>query len=545
MALRKTDQGALVIDAPIRPRFEQVLTSEALGFLEELTRRFAPSIREALDRRAERIARLAKGESLDFLPETASIRAQDWKVAPLPHDLMHRTVEITGPTDRKMVINALNSGADVFMADFEDATSPTWENLIEGQLNLRDAVRRKLSFDDPATGKQYRLNEKTAVLVVRPRGLHLPDRHVTLDGIPIPGSLLDFGLYFFHNAHELIARGTGPYFYLPKLESHREARIWNDVFLFAEEALRLEPGTIKATVLIETLPAAFEMDEILYELREHSAGLNCGRWDYIFSFIKTRQTDPAAVLPDRSQVTMEQPNMRAYTQLAVRTCHRRGVHAMGGMAAQIPIKNDEAKNKAALEKVRADKLREVKDGHDGTWVAHPGLVPVAREIFEAQMKGPNQLDRLREDVKVTAKDLLQVPQGTRTEEGLRLNVRVGIQYIEAWLRGLGCVPLYSLMEDAATAEISRAQVWQWLHHGATLADGRRVTPELIGAVIDDEMKRIESEIGTERFRAGQFPEARELFQRISTAPALETFLTLPAYEVLDRGSKESARDKSQ
>ncbi len=544
--MRKVDHAeALLIDAPIRPRFEQILSSEALGFLEELSRLFAPGIREALDRRAERIARLAKGEALDFLPETASIRVQDWKVAPLPHDLMRRTVEITGPTDRKMVINALNSGADVFMADFEDATSPTWENLIEGQLNLRDAVRRKLSFDDPATGKQYRLNEKTAVLVVRPRGLHLPERHVMFDGAPIPGSLLDFGLYFFHNAHELIARGTGPYFYLPKLESHLEARIWNDVFLFAEDALRLEPGTIKATVLIETLPAAFEMDEILYELKQHSAGLNCGRWDYIFSFIKTRQHDPAAVLPDRSQVTMEQPNMRAYTQLAVRTCHHRGVHAMGGMAAQIPIKNDEAKNKAALDKVRADKQREVTDGHDGTWVAHPGLVPVAREVFEARMKGPNQLDRLREDVRVTARDLLQVPQGTRTEEGLRLNVRVGIQYLEAWLKGLGCVPLYSLMEDAATAEISRAQVWQWLHHGATLTDGRRVTPELIGDVIDDEMKRIETEIGTERFRAGRFPEARDLFQRISTAPSLETFLTLPAYEALDRGSKDSARDKSQ
>ncbi len=444
-----------------------------------------------------------------------------------------------------MVINALNSGADVFMADFEDATSPTWTNLIEGQLNLRDAVRRKLSFDDPSSGKQYRLNEKTAVLVVRPRGLHLPERHLTLDGAPIPGALLDFGLYFFHNARELLARNTGPYFYLPKLESHREARIWNEVFLFAEEALRLEPGTIKATVLIETLPAAFEMDEILYELREHSAGLNCGRWDYIFSFIKTRQHDPKAVLPDRSQVTMEQPNMRAYTQLAVRTCHRRGVHSMGGMAAQIPIKNDEAKNKAALDKVRADKLREVRDGHDGTWVAHPGLVPIAREVFEANMSGPNQLDRLREDVRATAADLLQVPAGTRTEEGLRLNVRVGIQYIEAWLRGNGCVPLYSLMEDAATAEISRAQVWQWLHHGSALTDGRRVTPELIGAVIDDEMVRIEKEIGSDRFRSGRFPEARALFEKISTAPKLETFLTLPAYEALDRGSSEAARTTSR
>ena len=546
MAVRNAQQhGALVIEGPVHSRFAEVLNGEALGFLEDLARAFAPRILEALEQRQVRLERFAQGETLDFLPGTASIRAKEWKVAPLPHDLLRRTVEITGPTDRKMVINALNSGADVFMADFEDSNAPTWENLIEGQLNLRDAVRRKLSFDDPVSGKQYRLNERTAVLIVRPRGLHLPERHLSLDGAPIPGSLLDFGLYFFHNAHELLARGTGPYFYLPKLESHLEARIWNDVFLAGEEALRLEPGTIKATVLIETLPAAFEMDEILYELREHSAGLNCGRWDYIFSFIKTRQHDPRAVLPDRSQVTMEQPNMRAYTQLAVRTCHRRGVHSMGGMAAQIPIKNDEAKNKAALDKVRADKLREVRDGHDGTWVAHPGLVPIAREVFEAHMKGPNQLERLREDVNATAADLLQVPTGTRTEEGLRLNVRVGIQYIEAWLRGNGCVPLYSLMEDAATAEISRAQVWQWLHHGATLTDGRRVTPELIGTVIDDEMTRIEREIGTERFRSGRFPEARTLFEKISTAPRLETFLTLPAYEALERGLNEAARESSR
>ena len=540
-----TEPQALVIGAPIEHGFEQILNAEALAFLEELVRRFAPRIEEALKNRDQRLRRFAGGEPLDFLADTKSVRAGTWRVAPIPGDLKRRTVEITGPTDRKMVINALNSGADLFMADFEDANSPTWENLIQGQLNLRDAVRRRLSFDDPTTGKQYRLNEKTAVLLVRPRGLHLPERHVTHAGRPIPGCLLDFGLYFFHNAHELLARGTGPYFYLPKLESHREARIWNDVFLHAQEALRIGRGTIKATVLIETLPAVFEMDEILYELREHSAGLNCGRWDYIFSFIKTRQHDPAAVLPDRSQVTMEQPCMRAYTQLAVRTCHRRGAHSMGGMAAQIPIKNDEARSKAALEKVRADKLREVRDGHDGTWVAHPGLVPVAREVFEAHMKGPNQLERLREDVQVTAADLLQVPQGTRTEEGLRLNVRVGIQYIESWLRGNGCVPLYSLMEDAATAEISRAQVWQWLRHGAALEDGRRVTPELIGSVIDDEMKTIESELGSQRFQAGRFREARALFERISTAQSLENFLTLPAYEALDRGSVESAKDHSR
>src|SRR6267154_950561 len=545
MATRRAVQDAgLIVEAPLGSRFEQILSSEALGFLEELSRRFSPEIEEALHQRVLRLERLARGETLDFLPETASVRAGDWRVAPLPRDLERRTVEITGPTDRKMVINALNSGADVFMADFEDATSPTWDNLIEGQLNLYLAVRRKLSFDDPATGKQYRLNERVAVLVVRPRGLHLPERHVTLDGTPIPGALLDFGLYFFHNAHELLARDTGPYFYLPKLESHREARIWNEVFLFAEEALRLEAGTIKATVLIETLPAAFEMDEILYELREHSAGLNSGRWDYIFSFIITRQDEPKAVLPDRSLVTMEQPCMRAYTQLAIRTCHRRGIHSMGGMAAQIPIKNDEARNKAALDKVRADKLREVRDGHDGTWVAHPGLVPVAREVFEAEMKGKNQLDRLRQDVHVTAADLLRVPEGIRTEEGLRLNVRVGVQYIESWLRGQGCVPLYSLMEDAATAEISRAQVWQWIRHGATLEDGRRVTPDLLRTIIDDEMKRIEGEVGEDRVLGGRFAEARALFERISTSPTLETFLTLPAYEALDRGSRDAAREES-
>src|SRR6266850_850112 len=530
---------------PMRPGYSELFTPGALEFLALLTRRFAPRIDEALERRASRRARHAAGEQLDFLKETAGIRAGDWCVAPLPKDLQKRTVEITGPVDKKMIINALNSGADLFMADFEDANAPTWDNQVQGQLNLREAVRRTLRYDDAVTGKAYRLNETTATLIVRPRGLHLPERHITVDGLAMPGPLFDFGLFFFHNVAGLLERGTGPYFYLAKLESHLEARIWNDVFLAAQEALGVPLGKIKATVLIETLPAAFEMDEILYELREHSAGLNCGRWDYIFSFIKTRQHDPKAVLPDRSQVTMEQPNMRAYTQLAVRTCHRRGVHSMGGMAAQIPIKNDEAKNKAALDKVRADKLREVRDGHDGTWVAHPGLVPIAREVFEANMSGPNQLDRLREDVRATAADLLQVPAGTRTEEGLRLNVRVGIQYIEAWLRGNGCVPLYSLMEDAATAEISRAQVWQWLHHGAALTDGRRVTPELVGAVIDDEMVRIEKEIGSDRFRSGRFPEARALFEKISTAPNLETFLTLPAYEALDRGSSEAARTTSR
>jgi len=521
------------IRGPFREGYERILSSDALEFMADLVRCFRPRLQELLKDRAERQAALEAGATLDFMPETASIREGAWTVAPLPADLLRRTVEITGPVDRKMVINALNSGADCFMADFEDSNSPTWDNNVQGQINLRDAVRRSITFKDSTSGKEYRLLERTATLLVRPRGLHLPERHLLVDGSPVPGCLFDFGLYFFHNATALMERGTGPYFYLPKLQSHREARLWNDVFLRAQEALGIPSGTIKATVLIETLPAAFKMDEILYELREHSAGLNCGRWDYIFSYIKSRRHDPAAVLPDRSQVTMEQPFMRAYTQLCVRTCHRRGVHAMGGMAAQIPIKSDPEASQSALEKVRSDKLREVMDGHDGTWVAHPALVAVAREVFEAVMPGPNQLERRREDVHVTAADLLELPRGARTEEGLRLNVRVGIQYLEAWLRGNGCVPLYNLMEDAATAEISRSQIWQWVRHGALLDDGRKVDAALLNAVIDGEMKRIESEVGAERFRTGRFPEARRLFERLSTQERLEEFLTLPAYEILD------------
>jgi len=522
------------IEAPIHPAYDAILSPQALAFVADLARRFGPRIEQALARRAERRARLAGGERLGFLPETAGIRAGDWKVAPLPQDLMKRTVEITGPVDRKMIINALNSGADVFMADFEDANAPTWDNLIQGQVNLLAAVRRELTHEDPASGKAYRLNERTATLMVRPRGLHLRESHVRVDGRPISGCLMDFGLFFFHNAAELVRRGTGPYFYLPKMENHLEARIWNDIFRHAQDTLGLERGTIKATCLIETLPAAFEMDEILHELREHSAGLNCGRWDYIFSFIKTLRHDSAAILPDRSQVTMEQAFMRAYTTLLVRTCHRRGVHAMGGMAAQIPIRDDAEASAAALAKVRADKLREVTDGHDGTWVAHPGQVAVARQVFEAHMKGPHQLERTREDVKVTADDLLRVPTGTRTEQGLRLNVRVGVQYLEAWLRGQGCVPLYHLMEDAATAEISRTQIWHWIHHRATLDDGRTVTRGMVEQMLAEEMDHVAREIGPERFLGGRFPEAIDLFLRLSTAPALEEFLTLPAYDVLNR-----------
>jgi malate synthase len=516
----------------MRSGYEAVLSTDALAFVADLVRNFRPRVAELLARRRDRQARLEAGEKLDFLAETAQVRASQWTVSPLPRDLLDRRVEITGPTDRKMVINALNSRASVFMADFEDANSPTWDNLVQGQANLGDAVRRTIAFTAPDTGKSYALGDNLAVLFVRPRGWHLVERHLKVDDEPIPGALFDFGLFFFHNAREQIARGTGPYFYLPKMESHLEARLWNDVFVRAQEKLGLAQGTIKATCLIETLPAAFEMDEFLWELREHSAGLNCGRWDYIFSFIKKRASDPAAVLPDRSQVTMDKGFLAAYVQLLIKTCHRRGVHAMGGMAAQIPIKDDPAANEAALGKVRADKLREVKAGHDGTWVAHPGLVPVAKDIFDAHMTGPNQLGVRREEVVVTRDDLLRVPEGSRTDAGLRHNVRVGIQYIEAWLRGNGCVPLYNLMEDAATAEISRAQVWQWLHHRATV-DGKALDKEHFASVVEEEMLRIRGEVGDGRFTGGRFPEARELFVRLSTAPRFEDFLTTAAYDLLE------------
>jgi malate synthase len=511
---------------------DEILTPEALAFVGELSGRFAPAIERALVRRRERRQRLAAGEALDFLPHTAELRDREWTVTPIPDDLRKRHVEITGPVDRKMIINALNSGADVFMADFEDASSPTWRNVVEGQYNLRDAVRRDITWSDPETDRRYELHAAIATLVVRPRGLHLPERHCTLDGRPVPGALFDFGLFAFHNARELVGRGSTPAFYLPKLESHEEARIWNDVFVAAQERLGLPRGTFRATVLIETLPAAFEMDEILWELREHSAGLNCGRWDYIFSWIKTRRDDPSAVLPDRSQVTMTQPFMRAYTQLAVRTCHRRGIHAMGGMSAFIPRRDDAGANAKALEQVRADKRREATDGHDGTWVAHPALVPVAREIFADLVPTDHQIHRARDDVHVTAADLLAIPEGTRTEVGLRLNVRVGIRYIEAWLRGIGAVPLYHLMEDAATAEISRAQVWQWTRWQASLEGGTRVTPALVRRVIDEEMDVIAAEVGPQVMSAGRFAEARALFERLSTTDTLEEFLTLAAYEAL-------------
>jgi malate synthase len=528
--------AGVVVRGARADRFDEILTPAALDFLAALVREFRPRVEERLRARAERRERWQRGERLDFLRATRAIRAAEWTVAPLPLDLERRTVEITGPVDRKMIINALNSGADCFMADFEDSSAPVWDVMVQGQVNLRDAVRRTITHDDPATGKHYALGDETATLLVRPRGWHLVEHHVDVDGEPVPAALFDFGLFLFHNAAALLAAGTGPYFYLPKLESHLEARLWNDVFVFAQDRLGVPRGSIRATVLVETLPAAFEMDEILYELREHSAGLNCGRWDYIFSFIKVHRHDPAAVLPDRSQVTMEQPFMRAYATLCVKTCHRRGAPAMGGMAAQIPIKSDPVANDAALAKVRADKLREVRDGHDGTWVAHPGLVALAREVFESEMPGPNQIHRKRDDVRVEARDLLELPSGTRTEAGLRHNVRVGIQYLESWLRGTGCVPLYDLMEDAATAEISRTQIWQWLHHGATLADGRVVDPALVERVIDEEMHVIRREVGDARADTGRFAEARALFQRLSDSACLEEFLTTAASLLLDEGN---------
>jgi malate synthase len=524
------------ITGPILPGFDTILTPEAVSFVAGLVREFAPRVPALLNARKERQARFDAGERPDFLTETKAIRDGDWKVAPLPKDLLDRRVEITGPVDRKMVINALNSGASCFMADFEDANSPTWENCISGQVNLRDAVRGTISYVAPETGKAYSLAPKTATLLVRPRGWHLYEKHVVVDGKVAPGGIVDFGLYFFHNAKAALAKGTGPYFYLPKMQSHLEARLWNDIFVAAQTTLGIPQGTIKGTVLIETLPAAFEMDEILYELREHSSGLNCGRWDYMFSYIKVVKNDPAFVIPDRSQVTMTQHFLRSYSQLLIKTCHRRGVHAMGGMAAFIPVKNDPALNDKAMAQVKADKEREAGDGHDGTWVAHPGLVPVAREIFDRKLGDkPNQLDVLRADVSVTAADLLAVPTGTKSEDGLRHNIKVGVQYLESWLRGVGCVPLYNLMEDAATAEISRTQVWQWLRHGAVLdapGGGHALTVERFDQVLDEEMLKIKAEIGEARFNGGKFTDAKRIFRELSVTKDFIEFLTLPAYEML-------------
>jgi len=519
-------QGVQLLQ-PIPERLQHVLSDQALAFATELERAFGMRRRELLVKRIERQALLDAGERPDFLPGTEHIREGNWVVAPVPDDLLDRRVEITGPVDRKMVTNALNSGARVFMADFEDSTTPTWLNVLEGQANLRDAVRRNITFDDPATGKHYELGPNPAVLFVRPRGWHLEEAHVLVDGRPISGSLFDFAIYMFHNAKELLNRGSGPYFYLPKMESHLEARLWNEIFVAAELRLGIKPGSIKATVLIETILAAFEMDEILYELRNHSAGLNCGRWDYIFSFIKKLAVDKTVILPDRGQVTMETHFMRSYSKLCIKTCHKRKVHAMGGMSALIPIKNDPEANERALAGVRADKEREASDGHDGTWVAHPGLVPVAREVFDRLMPSPNQIDKRLPDLNPTAADLLEIPQGSITEAGLKQNVAVCLGYLEAWLRGTGCVPLFNLMEDAATAEISRAQLWQWIDRGAHLEDGREVNAELCIRCIEQELAQVKGRVDAERYSA--FLSAAELMTEMLTSPTFPEFLTIPAY----------------
>ncbi len=525
--------SGVTVLGPVRPGFEAVLTTDALAFVGELTRRFAPRVSALLDARVVRQRELDAGRLPDFLAETRHIREADWRVTTIPQDLLDRRVEITGPTDRKMVINALNSGARVFMADCEDSLTPTWDNVVQGQINLRDAVARTISFEGP-DGKRYRLNEQIATLIVRPRGWHLYEKHLLVDGQAAPGAFVDFGLYLFHNHAALRARSSGPYFYLPKLESHLEARLWADVFRFAEERLGLPTQSIKATVLIETILAAFEMEEILFELKDYIVGLNCGRWDYIFSFIKKFSRRPDFVLPDRHQVTMTTHFLRSYSRLVIRTCHRRGAFAMGGMAPQIPIKNNPQANEEALAKVRADKEREAGDGHDGTWVAHPGLVPVAKEVFDRLMPTPNQLHKALDGVVVNAQDLLTIPQGTITESGVRNNVSVSIQYMAAWLNGLGCVPINHLMEDAATAEIARAQIWQWIRHPAgRLDDGRKITVELFRTIMREELDKLRAQMDEQAYARGKYEAAAALIDRITTADEFGAFITLPAYDAID------------
>jgi malate synthase len=513
------------------PGEREILTTPALQFLQALAERFELARKQVLDNRVRRLAELRAGKPFNFIDATASVRSHDWQVAPIPPELADRRVEITGPVDRKMVINALNSGASAFMADFEDSNSPTWRNCIEGQLNLRDAVRGVIEFQSPE-GKAYRLVPNPAVLFVRPRGWHLVEKHVLAGSRPISASLFDFGLFFFHNAEALVAQGKRPCFYLPKMESHLEARLWDNVFDFSESYLALPKGTIRATVLIETLPAAFEMDEILHELRNHSAGLNCGRWDYIFSFIKKLSHRDDCLLPDRSLVTMDKHFLKSYVELLIQTCHRRGIHAMGGMAAQIPIKNDLAANETALAKVRQDKLREVTAGHDGTWVAHPGLIPVAKAVFDEYMPQPNQIGRLNR-VSVSSSDLLAIPAGDITEKGLEINIDVGLQYLEAWLGGNGCVPIYNLMEDAATAEISRAQLWQWAHHGARTVNGNVLSVDTVIAAIPAVLDKLRSQLGAERFDSGRFSLAAEIFADMTKASEFPEFLTVAAYSHID------------
>jgi len=527
------------IRAAVTPEFSAILTPQALAFVAKLARKFEPRRRELMAARALRQAEFDAGKLPDFLAETKAIRDAGWTVAPAPRDLQDRRVEITGPTDRKMVINALNCGANVFMADFEDSNTPTWNNMIVGQINLRDAVHRTISLVSPE-GKHYELNERTATLLVRPRGWHLLENHVHIDGAPVSGAIFDFALYFFHNAKALLARNTGPYFYLPKLESHLEARLWNEIFVTAQRELGVPQGTIKTTALIETVLAAFEMDEILYELRDHCVGLNIGRWDYIFSCIKKFRSNRNFCLADRSQVTMTAPFMRAYALLLIKTCHRRNAFAMGGMAAQIPIKNDRAANDAALEKVRADKIREATDGCDGTWVAHPGLVDIAKEVFDQHMPAPNQVHRQRDDVQVTAGELLDFqPEKPITEAGLRNSISVGIQYIGAWFAGNGCVPVHNLMEDAATAEISRSQIWQWIRSPkGVLEDGRKVTRELIRKLLPEELAKVRTLLGETGWAAGRYEDAARLFEQITLSDDYVEFLTLPGYAWLTRDLRE-------
>jgi len=520
------------ITAPIPDEFAGMMTPEAVEFVAKLSREFSGRVEEVLQRRAERQERIDAGEMPDFLEETREIREGDWKIAPIPEDLQDRRVELTGPPDRKMTINALNSGAKTWMADFEDANCPTWHNMLESQQNLHEAINRTITYDDPKTGKGYELDEDVAVIIARPRGWHLFEKHMLVDGKQVPAGIFDFGLYFFHNVRTLLALDSGPYFYLPKMESHLEARLWNDVFVMAQDELGIPQGTIKATVLIETILATFEMHEILYELREHSAGLNCGRWDYIFSYIKKfRNKD--LLLPDRAQVTMTVPFMRAYSLLTIKTCHQHGAHAIGGMAAQIPSKDPE-ENEAAYNKVREDKEREANDGHDGTWVAHPGMVPLAMEAFDKAMTGPNQIETKNPDVNPSAADLLEKPEGDITEAGFRSNVNVGVQYLAAWLAGRGAVPVFGLMEDTATAEISRAQVWQYIHNdGGVFNDGTEVTEELFRKVLPEELEKIKDLVGEERYKNDEFGKAAELFDRISTDDQFVEFLTYPGYEYLD------------
>ncbi|MDH4189686.1 MAG: malate synthase A [Betaproteobacteria bacterium] len=525
--------AGMTLTGAVTAEFARILTPEALAFFAALHRAFGPRRKELLAARALRQKEFDAGKLPDFLAATKQIRDSEWRIAPQPKDMLDRRVEITGPTDRKMVINALNCGASTFMADFEDANCPTWFNMIDGQLNLRDAVRRAITFEQ--AGKRYQLNDKIAVLIPRPRGWHLDEKHVQIDGQPVSGSIFDFALFFFHNAKELLARASGPYFYLPKIESHLEARLWNDVFVMAQKELGVPQGSIKATVLIETIPAAFEMDEILWELKEHSAGLNIGRWDYIFSCIKKFRSNKDFCLADRAQVTMTAPFMRTYALALIKTCHRRGAPAMGGMAAQIPIKNDPAANDAALEKVRQDKLREVTDGCDGTWVAHPGLVPIAKAVFDQHMPRPNQYDRQRPDVSFSAKDLLNFqPAKPITEAGVRNNISVGIQYLGAWLAGNGCVPVFNLMEDAATAEISRSQIWQWIRSPkGVLEDGRKVSKEMIRQFVAEELPKVKVHLGDAAWTAGKYEDGAKLFERLVTDDHYVEFLTLPAYETID------------